>query len=389
MAEYFSFTDQQLVNILNISGLLIHGIEKVVAIYYDYNLEDIYAKCYKRNSTGSQVEDFMIEDGKNLIQKLRKEKTSYNWYKKEELPFDIKEADKLKMEVFDEFENIVLLLRYFNEHDKKHDLIFFYFNKNVGNFGVCSSDKSLSTENKSIIANLLFNSIKTIIETNSQNLQIWQLLNENTKSIIQNYYSVKEELKIIKKSFGQSLINLCCGYIKEFSAKRNKDYKLTEDALKKISEYNGDINNLKSTIERTLLYVDNTRFDSDNEVFEINDWDINFYDYDFKAKPDDKNIMITNKYTKTILLLDKLENASQEVKSKNYNLTSVNVGNLCPTPISAPAISDALRKHRKKILYLMKKHPEKWRIIRKEFRPLLNIIAAKPDLEDYFKFERS
>jgi hypothetical protein len=385
MAEYFSFTDQQLINILNISGLLIPGIEKVVAIYYDNNLEDNYAKYYKRNSTGSQIEDFIIEDGENLIQKLRTEKTPYNWYKKEELPFDIKEADKLKMGVFDEFENVVLLLRYFNEHDKKYDLIFFYFNNNAGNFGVCSSDKSLSTENKSIIANLLFNGIKTIIETNSQNLQILQLLNENTKSIIQNYYSVKEELKIIKKSYGQSLINLCCGYVKEFSDKRNKDYKLTEDALNKISEYNGDIYNLKSTIERTLLYVDNTRFDNNNEIFEINDWDINFYDYDLKDKPDGKNIMITNKYTKTILLLDKLENASQEVKSKNYNLTSVNVGNLFPTPISAPAISDALRKHRKKILYLMKKHPEKWRIIRKEFRPLLNIIATKPNLEDYFK----
>jgi len=388
MAEYFSFIDRQLVNILKISGLLIPGIERVIAIYYDHTLEDVYAKSLKRNSSGTQIEDFLINDDNNTIEKLRIQKEPVNWYKKGELPFDTKDANKVIMEIFNELENVVLLMRFFNINDKNYDLLFFYFNENAGNFEICKSNKSLSVKNKSIIEHLLFNSIKTIIETNRQDLQILQLLIENTQAIIQNNNEMKDELKIMKKRNGQSLVNLCKSYIKEISSQRNKEFKLTDDALKKISDYHGDINNLKPAIERTVSCIENTYFENDNEVIEINDWNINFFNYDLKTKPAEKRLIITDKYTKTILLLDKLENASQEVKSKNFSLTSANVGKLFPSPITAPAISDALKKHRKKILYLLKKHPEKWRIIRNEFRPLINVITAKPNLEDYYNSEK-
>jgi len=384
MAEYFSFIDRQIVNILKISGLLIPGIEKVVAIYYDYTLDDIYTKSLRRNSSGTQIEDLLIDDFKNSLQKLRTQKESVKWFRKEELPFELKDGNKVEMEIFDEFENVVLMLSFFNENDKKNDLLFFYFNENAGNFEISDSHNALSVKNKRIIEFLLFNNIRAIIETNKNDLQLLKLLIEEKRSNTKSNNLVKENFIILKKKFGQSLGNLCITYVKEFSTQRNKEFKLTEDALIKIANYEGDINNLKPTIERSISCVENTNFDNDKDILEINEWDINFFDYDVKTKPNEKKLEIPNKYTKTILLLDKLENASQEVKSKNYGLTSANVGKAFPTPITAPAISDALKKHRKKILYLLKQHPEKWRIIRNEFRPLLNIIIAKPDLDDLY-----
>ncbi len=385
MAEHFSFIDQQLVNILKISGLLIPGIEKVVAIYYDHKLEDIYAKSLRRNSSDSKIKDFLIDGRRNSIINLRLQKEPVNWYKKGELPFETKDVNKVKMEIFDELENVVLLLRFYNEYDRNYDLLFFYFNDNAGNFEVSNSNKSLSVKNKNIIGYLLLNNINAIIETNRQDLEILQLLVENTKSIIQDNNLIKEDLKIIKKRFGESLGNLCKSYVNELSSKRNKEYKLSEKALTKIGNYIGDINNLKSIIEKAINCIENTNFDNDNEILEINEWDIRFFDYDVKkTKPIEKKLAIEDKYTKTILLLDKLEKASQEVKSKNFRLTSSNVGKCIPSPITAPAISDALKKHRKKILYLLNKHPDKWRIIRNEFRPLLNVITTKPELEDYY-----
>ncbi|MBL6950397.1 MAG: hypothetical protein ISR57_07110, partial [Bacteroidales bacterium] len=63
------------------------------------------------------------------------------------------------------------------------------------------------------------------------------------------------------------------------------------------------------------------------------------------------------------------------------SLTSVNVGKEFPTPISAPAITDALRKHKKRIIHLFDQYPEKWEIIRHEFRPIQNILNAIQDFE--------
>jgi len=76
-----------------------------------------------------------------------------------------------------------------------------------------------------------------------------------------------------------------------------------------------------------------------------------------------------------------MENAALNVKSKNKMLTSSNLGNEFPTPITPPAISDALKKHRTKILFLFKEYPHRWEIIRSEFRPIQNILNVKPDLK--------
>jgi len=60
-------------------------------------------------------------------------------------------------------------------------------------------------------------------------------------------------------------------------------------------------------------------------------------------------------------------------------LTGTNVGKACPVPISAPAISDALYNHKSKIINLMKTYPDKWDVIRTDFRPLKNVIKEELD----------
>jgi len=331
-----------------------------------------------------RIDDFLIDDSKNKIKKLRTQKDIVSWHHKEELPFKTTEGNKLKMEIFDELENVVLLLRFLNDNDNKYDLLFFYLNKNVGNYEISHSGKSLSVNNKSIIKKQLTDFISTTIRTNRQDLKILQLFIENMQSLKQENSDLKDEIEIMKKRSGQSLGDLCNYHVKEISSKRSKEYKLSENAIKKIGNYNGDINNLKPTIERAISCIENSSFENNNQVIEINDSDIMFFNYDLPKKPNNNKLSMTNKFSKTELLLDKLENASQEVKSKNYSLTSANVGKFFPTPITAPAISDALKKHKKTILALLKKYPDKWIVIRKEFRPLLNIITAKPDLEDYY-----
>jgi hypothetical protein len=42
--------------------------------------------------------------------------------------------------------------------------------------------------------------------------------------------------------------------------------------------------------------------------------------------------------------------------------------------ITAPAISDAVKTNKNRILRLLEKYPDKWPYIRKQFRPVLNIM---------------
>ena len=76
-------------------------------------------------------------------------------------------------------------------------------------------------------------------------------------------------------------------------------------------------------------------------------------------------------------LLDKLEEAAVRVVNNSEDLTGVNVGKACSRAISAPAISDALKKHKNKINTLLDEFPDRWKLIREEFKPLINILSPK------------
>jgi hypothetical protein len=87
-----------------------------------------------------------------------------------------------------------------------------------------------------------------------------------------------------------------------------------------------------------------------------------------------------SRLNKTRLFLDRLERAASKLSANGEDLTSSAVGQTMDRPISAPAITDALRKNRRRVLLLLEQNPEKWPIIRNQFRPLINIVVKSDDL---------
>ena len=86
--------------------------------------------------------------------------------------------------------------------------------------------------------------------------------------------------------------------------------------------------------------------------------------------------MADSRYTKTIHILNRLELAAKKVQSEGKSLNGSNVGLAMETPISAPAISDALKKHKSKIQNLCNEFPDEWKLIRKHFKPIINTLSA-------------
>jgi hypothetical protein len=379
----FSFIENPILNVLNNVHDLLPGVEKVIAVYYSNEDAHVLAKCLLNISNReSRLDDLLIEDQSGMIEKLRKTNSFFSWGKKEDTPFEIRAKKKhAQMDVFHELENVVLTLGYLNEYDKKHDLFFFYFNQDLSNFGVSGNNKSLTPENKQVIGFLLYNTIKTLIRKSKKDISVLSVFNDNTKSLVKRYSQVKEELLKSKNNYGLSLSDLCKAYVKEFGeSNRRFNYILTEDALSKIKLYQGDITELKNIIKKALGFVNNLYFDSTETDIYITEDYLNFEVSGAGTAIKPQDIQLYDRYSKTILLLDKFEGAARDVVAKNIDLTGANVGNACSTPISAPAISDAIKKHRNKIIHLLNKYPDRWKLIRSEFRPVKNVLILKNEL---------
>jgi hypothetical protein len=360
---------------------ILPGIEKVIAVYCSPDHSDLTSDLLRKESGEYVLETFQVSDSHSILSRLRSDNAPYSWLRKEDLPFEIKPKGKVQLEIFNELNNSILLIRILNTYDSKNDLYFIYFNQDLSNFGTISPNRILSTENKTIIGHILRNTIMAVIRNNNNDKELFATLNENTRAMIKERNVLRDELTITREKYKEGLIRLSSSYLADLFNSNGVIYRLSDDAMKKIREYAGDIGNLKPIIAKAARFAETMNLEGTTGEVLIADFHLVV---DEKNDPRQKESIsepvgdVPVKYSKTFLLLDKLENAALHVKSKNLLLTGANIGLEFPTPVTPPAITDALKKHKQKILFLFQEYPGRWATIRTEFRPVQNILNAKP-----------
>ncbi len=375
MLQELSFLKNPFIRLLENAHLFFPGLEKIVAVYYDKEDKDILSACVLPRSNPGQINPVSLGENKALIQKSRTLKSPTAWLTRHELPYDLKVIDNTQVELFEERNKTVLVLRFQNVYDGLQDILFLYFQESMSMFGVNLTSRMLSTDYKSIIGYLLFHFIQTFVQINESDARATQSLVESTKSVISTFIQSKDELLRTRQYYGQSLVGLCQNYVEELQGDSERRFRLHDSAIDKISKYAGEIKYLKTIIRNGVMFAEYLERDSKTGVLYIHDWHLNTDTYVPEQRKEEPSSYPEDRYTKTIYLLDRLETAAREVVMSKQKLTGKNVGQVCERPISAAAITDALDKHRKKIVDLFERYPDKWEIIRNDFRPVRNIAA--------------
>lgn len=93
-----------------------------------------------------------------------------------------------------------------------------------------------------------------------------------------------------------------------------------------------------------------------------------------------KRLAVLNpiKVEKVSLLLTRYERAAEQLHRNNLDINGKNIAAFLSPPVSPAAITDALKKNRKKIISLLLEHPHEWILIRKNLKALrdLQILFA-------------
>lgn len=92
------------------------------------------------------------------------------------------------------------------------------------------------------------------------------------------------------------------------------------------------------------------------------------------ASEDDLNL---GRYAKTYKLLDRYEAAAQIAQQRGLNVIGKHIGACCTPAVSNASITDALNKHAKKMFELFSRYPNRWKLIRSDFRSVANIIEKE------------
>ena len=375
----FSFLGDDFENLFRYSDLFLPGIEKILGIFFSVSDNRLKILARKRDeSTEDNFPDLLEKrESMIMIQKFRADSQKYAWIKRDDMPFDLPVRRISAPNIFTELENVILVLRFPNVKDGLHDLLFIHFNKNLGNFVLSKSDKQLSAENKSIIGYLLYHQFKIFLEMNLENLRLLRTFNHGVLSIIRSNSNLKDQLRQVQMNYGDSMVNLAGQYLAEFSARQDYSYAFTPEALEKIRNYQGNIRHLRKIIENAIVFTENLMTEGHVDAIQIEDYSLDFDSYQVSIENEQATRKIDSRHSRAMLLLEKLEKAASIVKGRTLPLTSNNVGKNMDPPITAPAITDALSKNKDMIRQLVSKYPEKWETVRKDFRPLLNVLRTQ------------
>ena len=378
MTGTFSFMVAPIENVLLRAHEVMPGIEKVLAVFYDERADSPRILLSHRQDEGSRTETINNPEAIAGFSDFRKKSTPVSWYSKEDIPFQIqKRSQTPHLEVFSELENTVLLLRFKNEHDGLYDLLFYYFNADTSNFGVSTDSRSLTTEHKTIISQMLYHAVKAQIKEHRQNREMLKVLNNTTFNAIYENKVLKQTLENTHQRYQKSLTDLCLQYVKEVSAEYHTPLQLSAEALEKLIAYEGDINNLKEIIRHAAVFAITLHMGATSGDIVVESAYINTHvdkEQVTGQLVEQQEGIRQQRYSKTRHILDEMEDAAVLLSSRKVKLTSENLARSLSKPKSAAAISDQLNKHRDRILKLFEEYPEDWTIIRKNFRPIQNIV---------------
>ena len=84
----------------------------------------------------------------------------------------------------------------------------------------------------------------------------------------------------------------------------------------------------------------------------------------------------SNRLEKTSGLLDRYEKAVQKLLSEALPVLGKNIAGACEPPISAPALTDSINKHKERISQCLQLFPDKWPLLRTNYQVIRNLIAS-------------
>lgn len=420
MTEKFPFSMNEAEHVLSLTEHMVPSMKRVVYVYYSPKHGQIKAIEATPPYIDPKGFNECILDKNDLaeIQKIREQKNNFKWCSSKELFFitdtndeaddDIKEytnemtkpekkKHKSEMKNDSQLKTSVeischtLMVAVKNEHDNKNDLYFYFYNRNLSNYHIIHASKPLENKDKELIGLKMYNMITLLVETcRSYRQRLKETINDQNNKIEVLKRSLSES-RDQNTSHHKALLNYAKEVLEEISAPLSQYvFELSESGCRKLKDYHGDLSFLKEKLQKTVdsKIIQHTDLDRPKD-FEIEiAWEfdmernketifIDESDLDFDHIPEPKfenGVKMLGIDSSTIRLFNRLEESAESVKQNGLLVTAYNVGKACKKNMTPPAITFALKKHIDRIKPVLDKYKDRWPIIRKEFKPLINIL---------------
>lgn len=335
------------------SKSLIPGIDIVDVVYRDE----------QRNLNGlfNDNQIFFTKEQQVSLQNKRVNINQPRWFQKGEI-YQYRQSNRqLKLEDEDLLTSLVLP---FESHvDGFSDLLIIHFHDRIGIKSFDKAFKNLTTDEKDLISSILYNSLKNDFAAISDDKNAFEQIKLHYAKIQEENNLLKSKLQGTEEMYKQAMVHMTYSITSALEKEHNCKINLNDLAIRKIIVHHLNFGQVEDVIHNAFYIAFNLSMGRS---------EIDIHDSHIEIEKNNENIEQLSQYSgdKIIALLDRYETAAEKAFDNGFPINGKNVASHLTPSVSPPAITDALKKNSKKIGLLLEQFPTKWKLIRKNLRPL-------------------
>lgn len=348
------------------------GIDRIVALYV-HRTGETGGEELLRQGQKHVHRNLVTEAFDKRLTELSGEQPGYVWLTRELLPFETTPLGQRQLDIFSEEQHVVMLLRL--KHAGGMDFFYLFFRQDQSNFGVSRLQGPLDTARKALLGSLVYRFARLIYQSSEEQKVYLQRFTDVTRNLI-----VGQSKPTVDNIPLHWLKQWTDDFLNELFEHTGATLRLTKAALEHLStaeDYNSAKKGLEQAAQFALMMSGG---ETEGEILIEAAYIILKKLPELSSGPDAQWQLPAGRMERTRQFLNRLERSAIILSDNGEDLTSSAVGQTMERPISAPAISDALRKNKRRVLLLLEQNPTQWPLIRQYFKPLINIVDKEKTL---------
>jgi len=297
-----------------------------------------------------------------LLQKWRKKKLKQYWSNSADLLAN-GPSSSTQTTLYDEESLRVLLLFFESSVDGSNDLLILHFPKNYSIQQMDLHFSSLTTMEKNMLSNMISSILHAEFGRVEKEGVLLQLFSDHAQSMQQEVELLHQKLKFTEDLFSQSLRYFVVDIANELSDELNCRFAISNEFIQKLAQSHISFDTIQQVV-KNALYAAYHLFPSQQSITVPTSL------LRIQQETQVVKSIKPNHQDKTIDLLNRYESAAQRCAQMNQTVNGKNIAAQLDPPITPPAITDAVKKHKQRIQLLLNEFPSKWNLIREGLRPI-------------------
>jgi hypothetical protein len=289
------------------------------------------------------------------------------WSQHDDL-FDNNTSIKNQLSIEDEDAMNILRLYFTSPIDGQKDILTITFPNNVFLTSLNKTFKGISTQEKHILSSLL-SSILTAEHQKAIDERVFlarvEQINQKQAGKIKQ---LTEDLKSTEQLYSSAIRNILNEFKRKLEQELNKEFSFSNKVVFKLAKERLSIESIESAVQNAIYLAYNLSL-TEHKI-KITEDHIQLDE--LNTQPIQTSIGVSND-RKTTTLLDRYEAAALKAKEKGLLVNGKNLAAQLDPPVTPPAITDAVKKNKSKIAYLLQQYPDKWTYTRKSIKPISNL----------------